>query len=113
MPVSDSYQAFVLEQLNHAVPPVRARRMFGGVGLYARELFFALLAEDTMYFKTDSSTKQEFESRGMRPFQPFGEEGASMRYHQVPEEILEDRVALKQWAERAIGVAKRAKRRVR
>jgi len=109
MSVSDSFQAFVLEQLNHAVPPVRARRMFGGVGLYAGNAFFALIAEDTVYLKTDASTVAEFEARGMHPFRPFGDEGASMRYHQLPEEILEDPEALKLWAGRAIAVA-RAKR---
>lgn len=110
MPVNDSFQAFVLEQLNQAVPPVRARRMFGGVGLYAGNAFFALIAEDIVYLKTDASTVAEFEARGMHPFRPFGADGASMRYHQLPEEILEDREALALWAGRAIAVARRAKR---
>jgi DNA transformation protein and related proteins len=111
MAVSDSFRSFVLEQLNHAVPPVRARSMFGGVGLYAGEAFFALIAEDTLYLKTDESTKTEFESRGMPQFRPFGEEGSSMHYHQLPEEILEDPESLRAWAERAIAVARRAKTR--
>ena len=48
MPVTPSYRAYILEQLNRAVPPVRARAMFGGVGLDAGEVFFALIADDAL-----------------------------------------------------------------
>src|SRR6202011_6189680 len=41
MPVTDSFVAFVLEQLD-SLGPITAKRMFGGVGLYAGDLFFAL-----------------------------------------------------------------------
>lgn len=109
MAVTESFKAFALEQLNRAVPPVRARRMFGGVGLYAGDSFFALIADDTLYFKTDDATKQDYDARGMPPFRPFGEDGTSMRYHQLPEEIFEDPDQLRVWAERAIDVARRAR----
>jgi DNA transformation protein len=31
--------------------------MFGGVGIYSGDLFFALIADDTVYFKADDSTR--------------------------------------------------------
>ena len=40
---------------------VRAKRMFGGYGLYCDELFFALLAADRLYLKVDASTRPAFE----------------------------------------------------
>ena len=43
--VSPSFRTFVLEQLGRCVPSIRGRNMFGGVGIYAGELFFALIAE--------------------------------------------------------------------
>jgi hypothetical protein len=43
MRVTDGFRAFVLDQLA-AVESVRARAMFGGVGLYANDLFFGILA---------------------------------------------------------------------
>jgi hypothetical protein len=52
MAVSQSYRDFVLEQLGR-VSPVTGKSMFGGVGLYADGLFFALIAEDRLYFKVD------------------------------------------------------------
>ena len=39
MSVSPSFQTFILEQLGRVVPKVRARSMFGGVGIYSGDLF--------------------------------------------------------------------------
>lgn len=111
MSVTPSYTTFVLELLNRAVPPVRARSMFGGVGLYAGPSFFALIADDILYFKTDASTKREYETLGMPPFRPFGEGAGTMGYHQVPEHVLEDSDVLRDWAERAIAVARQKPKR--
>ena len=110
MPVTESYRAFVVEQLQQAVPPVRSRSMFGGVGLYSANVFFALIADDVVYLKVDGSTLPDFESRGLKPFRPFGDDTASMHYYQLPEDVLEDVDALRGWAEKAIAVARRAKR---
>ena len=73
--------------------------MFGGVGIYAGQLFFALIADDTLYFKVDDSNRPEFERLGMRPFQPYGEGGEVMQYYQVPTELLEDPEALRTFAD--------------
>jgi DNA transformation protein len=85
--------------------------MFGGVGVYAGDLFFALIADDTLYFKVDDATRGDFEARGSDPFRPYGEAGETMQYYRVPEDLLEDAEELCVWAERAIGVARRAKGR--
>ena len=111
MPVSPSFRTFVLDQLSRAVPRIRARSMFGGVGIYGGDLFFALIADDTLYFKVDDSNRPDFERLGMRPFQPYGEEGEVMQYYQVPAELLEDVAALRPWVERAMAVAARKKRK--
>ena len=111
MSVSPSYRAFIIDQLSRAVPQIRARSMFGGVGVYSGDYFFALLADDTLYFKVDDSTRSDFERQGMGPFKPYGEGGESMGYYEVPADLLEDPDALRPWAERAIAVA--AKKSVR
>jgi len=111
MAVSSSFRILVVDQLNRAVPRIRARPMFGGVGLYSGELFFALIADDTVYFKVDASTRPEFEARGMEPFRPFGDEGGTMQYYQLPEDILEDPETLRLWAERALTIARQNKGR--
>jgi len=107
MAVSESYRDFVLEQLGR-VTPVTAKSMFGGVGIYARELFFALIADDRLYFKVDDSTRPDFERLGMEPFQPFEQE-SSLGYYEVPADVLEDAGQLAPWMQRAIDVAAKAK----
>lgn len=110
MSVSPSFRAFALEQLGRNIQRIRARSMFGGVGIYAGELFFALIADDTLYFKVDDTTRGDFEARGLGPFRPYGEDGETMRYYRVAEDLLEDPEELRVWAERAIDVARRARR---
>ena len=111
MAVSESYRDFVLEQLGQ-VTPVTARSMFGGVGLYAEGLFFALIAEDRLYFKVDDTTRLEFERLGMEPFRPFGEDTA-MSYFEVPADVMEDPMQLAPWMRKALDVAASAKREKR
>ena len=108
MAVSESYRDFVLEQLGR-VTPVTGKSMFGGVGLYAEGLFFALIAEDRLYFKVDDTTRSGFERLGMEPFRPFGEDSA-MGYYEVPADVVEDPVQLAPWMRQAIDVAADAKR---
>ena len=111
MAVSESYRAFMLEQLSRVLPAVRARSMFGGVGIYSEDLFFALLDNDSLYFKVDDETRGDFEAIGMGPFRPFGEGGEVMQYYEVSGALIEDPDALAAWAQNAVGVARRAKRR--
>jgi DNA transformation protein and related proteins len=109
--VSPSFRTFILEQLGRGVHVIRARNMFGGVGIYSGEFFFALIDDDALYFKVDDSNRPDFQARGMGPFQPYGEDGETMQYYRVPEDLLEDAEVLGQWAEKAIIVARRAKGR--
>jgi DNA transformation protein len=109
--VNPSFESLVVDQLSRVVPAVKARRMFGGVGIYSEQAFFALIADDTLYFKVDETTRPEFEARGMEPFRPYGEDGAEMQYYQVPEDVLEDLEKLRTWAESALTVARRKKRK--
>ncbi len=106
MSFSEEYLDYVLDQLKSA-GPVTARKMFGGVGLYWKGVFFALIAEDTLYFKVDDSNRSDYEARGMGPFKPFGEKSHVMQYYEVPVEVLEDREMLQEWAYKALSVALR------
>lgn len=107
MAISNSYRDFVLEQLGRH-REVTARAMFGGVGIYGESLFFALIAEDRLYFKVDDSTRPDYERLGMEAFRPFGDDEA-MGYYEVPADVVEDAAQLALWAGKAVEVA-RAKR---
>jgi DNA transformation protein and related proteins len=99
MPFSQSYLDFILEQLENVLPAVSARKMFGGVGIYTRGLFFALIADDVLYFYTDDTNRPDYESAGSRHF--------SKHYYEVPIEILEDVDALQVWVRKAVAAADR------
>lgn len=111
MPVSPHFRDFVLEQLAPA-GRVTPRPMFGGVGLYLEGLFFALIDDDTLYFKADEATRARYEKAGSRPFCPYpGEPDRAMGYWQVPAEVLEDAEELAAWAQQSKAVALAARRR--
>lgn len=107
MPVSPSYKAFVLEQLS-AVAPVSSRAMFGGVGLYAGSLFFALMDDDRLYFKVDDATRPRFMEAGMGCFDPFQDGKGMHGYYELPGEVLEDEDRLPEWMRESLAVAARA-----
>lgn len=111
MSVSEGFRSFALEQLGRAVPTLRARNMFGGVGVYAGDLFFALMDDDVLYFKVDDANRRRFEERGMGPFRPGGPTGEVMQYYEVPADVLEDVETLTPWAQEAVEVARRARTR--
>src|SRR6266540_5910062 len=111
VPVSASFRTFIVDQLSRVAPRVHARSMFGGVGIYSGDLFFALIADDTLYLKVDDSNRADFEALGMGPFRPYGEGGEVMQYYQAAADLLEDPEALRPWAEKAIAVAGRKKGR--
>jgi uncharacterized protein (TIGR02453 family) len=106
MSVSESYRDYVLEQLG-CMGQVTAKNMFGGVGLYLDGLFFALIANDTLYFKVDGTNRPDYEAAGMGPFRPYGDKSYAMKYYEVPVEVLEDRETLRLWANKALAVARR------
>ncbi|MEO7520306.1 MAG: TfoX/Sxy family protein [Gemmatimonas sp.] len=111
MSVSDGFSTFIIDALSRSLADVRSRKMFGGVGLYSGELFFALLDNDTLYFKVDDDTRPDFEAIGMGPFRPFGDGGETMQYYEVSADLIENEDDLALWAERAVSVARRAKAR--
>ena len=112
MRVTDGFRAFVLEQLA-GVKAVRARAMFGGVGLYAGDVFFGILAADTLYLKVDDSNRSRYEAAGMTPFKPYADRAMAMPYYQVPAHVIEDGDELAVWARASVRVAERARTRKR
>jgi DNA transformation protein len=98
----DSFKEFVLDQLG-ALPEVRAKAMFGAHGLYQADRFFGILDEGRLFFKLNESSRAAYVERGMGPF-TYESRGRTltMRYYEVPPEVLECALELVDWARRAI-----------
>ena len=81
MRVTGNVRDFVLDQLA-GLDGLRARAMFGGVGLYAGEVFFGIVAADVLYFKVDDSTRAAVRGCGLDAFQAVrrpGDDDALLR----------------------------------
>jgi DNA transformation protein len=112
VPVTDSFVSFVLEQLE-PVGDITSKRMFGAVGIYSGDLFFAVIGGDVLYLKVDDSNRADFEAAGTGPFAPYGPGGEVMQYYEVPVAVLEDADELARWSAKAIAVARAKKSRAR
>ncbi len=85
---------------------VRARRMFGGYGLYHQDVMFALVAGERLYLKCDDSTLEQFLARDMEPFQyRKGGKWVQLSYYSAPEEIFDDPDTAVYWARLAFTAA--------
>jgi DNA transformation protein len=103
--VQPQFLAYILEQLGK-LGSVRSRRMFGGVGLHSRDLFFGIIDDDTVFFKTNLSNVADYDARNMPRFMPFPEKPeVVMAYRQVPADILDDNEELVNWARKSVAVA--------
>jgi DNA transformation protein len=111
MAVQAQYLAYVLEQLA-GLGRLSTRRMFGAVGLYSGERFFAVIDDDTLFFKTNESNYADYEARHMPRFMPTAKRPVGpMGYHQVPADVIEDGELLVEWARKAVAVAQPTKKR--
>lgn len=66
----NDYVDYLLEQLAPlaVLGTLKAKRMFGGHGLYLDGVMFGLVADDTLYFKADTGNQAIFDARAMPPF---------------------------------------------
>jgi len=91
--------------------PVTVRRMFGGAGIYADGLIFAIVVDDVIYLKVDETNEPDFIREKLPPFSYQAANGkrAVMSYRRVPDRLYDDPDELAQWASRALAAANRKK----
>ena len=105
--MSSRFVDYVVDDLLGEVEGARAKAMFGGYGIYKGDVFFAIIADDELYYKADASTQTDFKALGSQPFQYSRKDksAVTMSYWKLPAEILDDRERLAEWTERAVRVA--------
>jgi DNA transformation protein len=94
--------------------PVTVRRMFGGAGIYADGVMFALVAGGVIYLKVGEETMPAFEREGLEAFS-YESKGrrAAMSYRRMPDRLYDDPDELSQWAAAALVEARRASAKTR
>jgi DNA transformation protein len=100
-----------LRDLFSSFGPVVVRRMFGGAGIYADGVMFALVADEIIYLKVDDETAGAFEQEGLAPFTYSKKPGqqAVMSYRRMPDRCHDDPDEMALWAARAFDAASRKK----
>ena len=101
----DDFTAHCLELLAPA-GRTRARRMFGGHGLYLDDLFVALVLGDNLYLKADALSAPRFDAAGGAPFR-YERQGrpASLSFWTPPAEAMESPMLMLPWARLAVQAA--------
>jgi len=100
------FHAFV-EELFAGLGPVRIRRMFGGAGIYAGDVMFALIDDETIYLKTDAALRADLAAEGSTAWVYSRATGSweDSSYWRLPETALDDPDEATDWARRALAVA--------
>lgn len=110
MPVKDEFAEY-LRDLLKPLGRIRLRRMFGGWGVYADDVFFALVVADQLYFKVDAITRPQFEASNLEEwiYEKNGKP-VCMNYFRPPADIFEDEEALLTWGRLALAAALRSRK---
>lgn len=101
-----------VKEVFESLGPIQARKMFGGFGLFFDGVMFGLIADDTLYLKSDPTIEPYFTERDLEQF-TYNKRGKpiKMSYFMAPEELFEDPEQAAIWARRSVDAALRAKQK--
>jgi DNA transformation protein len=114
MSVSAADLAFAIDLFDR-LGAVRVRRMFGGAGLYAGEVMFALVDGGRIFLKTDEALRSELAEAGSEAWVYMETKGAKAglaletSYWSLPDSACDDADEAAEWGRRAIAVAEAIK----
>lgn len=101
-----------LRDLFSSFGPVNVRRMFGGQGVFADGMMFALVASGVVYLKADDLTVPRFVQEGSEPFTYTAKsKHVSLSYWRLPERLYDEPESFAEFARGAFQAAQRAARK--
>jgi DNA transformation protein len=98
----EDFLQFVLDQLA-GLRRVTARPMFGALGLYAGDDFFAIIDDGRLYLYANETTRARYEARGSGPFE-YAPGMVLRSYYEIPVDVLEDDAELCEWARESVAM---------
>ena len=101
--------AEALKALFQPFGSITVKRMFGGAGVYAEGLCFAIELKGEVFVKTDALSQAQFSAVGSAPF-VYMAKGKSRptSYWSLPTAAHEDGDELSRWASMGLAAARRA-----
>ena len=87
--------------------PITLRRFFGGEGICSGEIMIGMIFSDTIYFKTDETSRKAFLAERTKPFTFKKHNGETVvtGWYALPDRLYDDPEELAQWARAAFQVA--------
>ena len=102
---------YLLDMLSE-LGDMRARRMFGGFGVYRGDVMVGLIADGAFYLKVDVENRPAFEAALSKAFsyrRQGRKEPIEMSYWEVPADVMENGAKLREWTQGAYEAALRTK----
>src|ERR1700710_1420388 len=103
MVASDSFADFLREQLA-PLGRVAVRRMFGKTGVFCDGLMFAMVTDDTLYFRVDDDNRAAFKEAEAFPPLKYAKKGETidLSFWRAPERLFDQSDEFVMWAREAI-----------
>ena len=101
-----SYKDYICTDILGHIDGIYSKKMFGGYGIYKNAVIFAIIANNQLYFKVDSTNKSQYEALESQPFTYKGKtKPVQMSYWEVPEGIIEDPEQIEKWVEQSLEIS--------
>ena len=108
MVASDTFGEFLREQLA-PLGHVTMRRMFGKSGVFCDGVMFAMVTENTLYFRVDDQNRASFKEAEAFPPLNYEKKGGTidLAFWRAPERLFDEPDELVAWARAALAAARR------
>jgi DNA transformation protein and related proteins len=108
MVASETYADFLREQLA-PLGRLSMRRMFGKTGVFCDGVMFAMVTDNTLYFRVDEQNREIFKEAESSPPLNYAKGGAmiDLSFWRVPERLFDEPDELITWARAALAAAHR------
>lgn len=91
-------EADLMEKLN-GLEGITSKKMFGGYGIFCDKKMFAMIsAKEQIFLKINATNQADYEAKG-------SQRHSRMPYFEVPDDVLENRDLLIEWAGKSIEIA--------
>jgi DNA transformation protein and related proteins len=108
MVASASFAEFLREQFA-PLGPITMRRMFGKTGVFCDGVMFAMVADNTLYFRVDDQNREAFAEAAAFPPLNYRKKGEliDLAFWRAPERLFDEPDELVEWARTALAAAQR------
>src|SRR6476469_3694789 len=108
MVASETYADFLREQLA-PLGHLSLRRMFGKTGVFCNGVMFAMVTENTLYFRVDELNRVTFKEAEAFPPLNYEKKGDTidLAFWRVPERLFDEPDEFVAWAQAALAAAHR------